>query len=110
MLLRLLLEPLSRVEGEMGDELRWWWELWVRAARLVRGAGVALALLAAGGWAIHRWFPTAREELDAVPIALAIMILWEAGGFVVMVSRLRDPYERPIRDLLTGAATAGEEG
>jgi hypothetical protein len=82
-LLKILLGPLCYLEGEMGDDVRWWWQLWLRAARVVRGAGVALALVAAGRWAIHRWFPTAQHELDVALIGLAIMVLWEAGSFEV---------------------------
>jgi hypothetical protein len=88
----------------VGDEAVWWWELWMRAARLVRGAGIAVALLSGGRWAIARWFPTAQAELDVVLIAVAIMVVWEAGGFVVPVRRLRLSEIRPAGDRPTGAA------
>jgi len=86
----------------LGNDGAEWSGLWMRFARLVRGAGVALALVAAGRWAIHRWFSPAAAELDVVLIAVAIMLLWEAGGFAINVRQLRSPKVR-LPDPPTGA-------
>jgi len=64
----------------------------------------ALALLAAGRWAGHRWFSTVTAELNVVLIAVAIMVLWEAGGFAINVRQLRAPKVR-LPEPPTGAVS-----
>ena len=92
-----LAHALLELVVRLGDEA-----VWIRSARLVRGAGLALALVAAGRWAAHRWAASIQRELDVVLIAVAIMLLWEAGGFTVNVRSLRAPRVR-LPDPPTGA-------
>lgn len=69
--------------GHLGEPGYAAWRLIVRVCRLATGIGVVLAIVVAGRWAIRRWFASAAGELDVVLIALAVLVVFEAGGFIV---------------------------
>jgi hypothetical protein len=71
--------------GHLGEPGYAAWRLMVRVCRLATGIGVALAIVVAGRWAIRRWFGPAAGELDVVLVALAVMVVFEAGGFIVPI-------------------------